>query len=74
MNIIKTIEYLEKKHQMQHKRVDALEAEKVPEEILKRAKIEKLNLKTELERLKGSIKNEVDVGVRDSIKRRSGSG
>ena len=47
--------WLEKKHKHQHAIVESLEAEKAPEESIKRAKIEKLKLKDEIENLKRMV-------------------
>jgi hypothetical protein len=47
--------WLEKKHKHQHQIVESLEAEKAPEETIKRAKIEKLKLKDEIENLKRMV-------------------
>jgi hypothetical protein len=43
---------LEEKHRHQHKLVEALEAEKAPEQTIRSAKIKKLKLKDEIEKLK----------------------
>ncbi len=47
--------WLIQKHNHQHAMVEALEAEKAPEESIKRAKIEKLKLKDEIENLKRMV-------------------
>lgn len=47
--------WLENKHKHQHDIVESLEAEKAPEESIRRAKIEKLKLKDEIENLKRMV-------------------
>lgn len=49
------IVWLEQKHKHQHAVVESLEAEKAPEESIRRAKIEKLKLKDEIENLKRMV-------------------
>lgn len=49
------IVWLEQKHKYQHAVVESLEAEKAPEESIRRAKIEKLKLKDEIENLKRMV-------------------
>lgn len=46
------IVFLEKEHRHMHKVVEALEAEKAPEDAIKIAKVKKLKLKDEIENLK----------------------
>ena len=43
---------LENKHNSLHRRIEALEAEKAPDDYIKPLKIEKLKLKDEIQRLR----------------------
>jgi hypothetical protein len=49
------LELLQKKHDLQHSMVEALEAEKAPEKTINRAKQEKLALKDEITTLKKEL-------------------
>lgn len=51
-NIKHRIKLLEDRHKYQHKLVEALEAEKAPSSAVAQAKIEKLQLKDEINSLK----------------------
>jgi len=46
---------VEKEHKHLHKVVEALEAEKAPEDAIKQAKVKKLKLKDEIENLKRMV-------------------
>ena len=52
MNAAKRVEYLEQKHKKLHDKLEAAEAEKAPEQYLKKMKKEKLALKDEIVTLK----------------------
>jgi uncharacterized protein YdcH (DUF465 family) len=52
MNAVKRVEYLEQKHKKLHDKLEAAEAEKAPEQYLKKMKKEKLALKDEIVTLK----------------------
>ena len=54
-NTQRRLEHLEDAHKHQHKMVEALEAEKAPDEIIKKAKIEKLRIKDMIAHLKGEV-------------------
>jgi len=49
------LELLQKKHDLKHSMVEALEAEKAPEKTINRAKQEKLALKDEITTLKKEL-------------------
>jgi hypothetical protein len=49
------LKHLEEVHLKQHRYVEALEGEKAPEEVIKKAKKEKLKIKDEIEKMKGEI-------------------
>jgi hypothetical protein len=49
------LKHLEEVHHKQHRYVEALEGEKAPEEVIKKAKKEKLKIKDEIEKMKGEI-------------------
>lgn len=58
MNIENTkhrIEILKERHKKQHSIVEALEAEKAPEKMIKSAKLEKLNIKDEITILENTL-------------------
>jgi len=58
MNIENTkhrIELLKAKHKMQHSIVEVLEAEKAPEKIIQKAKVEKLAIKDEIAALESTL-------------------
>ena len=48
---------LEEAHRYQHSIVEALEAENAPDDIVKKAKIVKLNLKDQIEEIKLKVNN-----------------
>lgn len=45
------LEHLQSKHMLHHKLIEAAEAEKAPEDFIKKLKVEKLKLKDEITRL-----------------------
>ena len=51
MSIEARLESLQRKHKDIHKRIEALEAERCPEQYIKPLKKEKLSIKDEIERL-----------------------
>lgn len=50
------IESLERKHKILHDTVEALEAERAPDEIVSKMKIEKLHIKDEIAKLKEQLR------------------
>lgn len=50
------LEQLIKQHKHHHKLIEAAEAEKAPEEFIKKLKVEKLNIKDEIERVDKNYK------------------
>lgn len=54
-NIQRRLEFLEDAHAHQHKLVEALEAEKAPDEVVTKAKKEKLRIKDMIAHLKGEV-------------------
>jgi hypothetical protein len=56
------LKFLKNKHKKQHDIIEALEAEKAPEEIIKNHKRLKLSLKDEITELESEIKGLQNVG------------
>ena len=50
------LEQLQKEHKRKHNFIEAAEAEKAPEEFIKKLKVEKLNIKDEIERVDKNYK------------------
>jgi uncharacterized protein YdcH (DUF465 family) len=48
------LEHLVKQHNHHHKLIEAAEAEKAPEEFIKKLKVEKLNLKDKIQRMQNA--------------------
>lgn len=54
------LEFLKKQHEKQHKIVEALEAEKAPEEAIKQQKRIKLAIKDEIAQIENQMKEGVE--------------
>jgi len=48
------LEHLKRQHKHHHKLIEAAEAEKAPEEFIKKLKVEKLNIKDQIQRMENA--------------------